>query len=327
MGRDSLVSIPALDHAPMDAAEQTPERGVVATRRSRLFWRVLALVGTLAIYSVYRTFRVGAGRDAFERGVPVEPFRHALTVMKVEHALWLDIEQGLQNIFVQHGLVIRLANAYYSWGHQAMTLAVVAAVLLKAPWRDAKRWVGGLLLQLPIGLALFRLYPLMPPRLLDAGAPWGGRILQIHRGLRPTGIVDTLATVQGPWTPDPVQLTAFTNQYAAMPSLHCAFSLWVGIVWWQWAKGHRWRMVGPIHSAFMFFCVVVTGNHFVLDAVVGWFIAIGCLWFTGRLVGHRRHRRLFAYGSGEPSDDDLVELPDAPHRTSNLIPSIAADSQ
>ena len=273
----------------------------------RLYLRALAVVATIAIYAIYRQFRVGAGREVFDRGLPVEPFRHALTVLKVEHALWLDVERGLQDIFISHDWLIRFFNGYYSWSHQVMTLGLVIAVLMRAPWRDASRWVGALLLQLPIGLVLFRMYPLMPPRLLDAGAPWGGRILQTHRGLRPTGIVDTLAQVQGPWTPPSMSLNSFTNQYAAMPSLHCAFSLWVGIVWWQWAKGKPWRWVGPLHAAVLFFSTVVTGNHFILDAVGGWFIAVALLAITGRFAWLRGFFATLRTSAEAAAGDDARE--------------------
>jgi uncharacterized membrane protein len=273
-----------------------------AARPVSLVRRVGALALVLGIYTFYRRLRVGAGRDVFSRGLPVQPFRHALTVLKVEHALWIDIEQGLQNVFLSHGLIIRFANAYYSWAHQIVTLALVSAVLLKAPWGQAKRWVGALLLQLPVALAMFRLYPLMPPRLLDAGAPWGGRILETHRQIRPTGIVDTLVTYRGPWSPQPVALNAFTNQFAAMPSLHCGFALWVGVVWWRWAKGRRYRIVGPLHAAFICFCVVVTGNHYVLDAIVAWAIALLALGLTNRFAGVRGLARRY----GEQIDSNRI---------------------
>lgn len=273
-----------------------------AARRVSLPRRFGALLVVLAIYSLYRRLRVGAGRGVFSRGLPVEPFRHALTVLKVEHALWIDIESGLQDIFLSHGLIIRFANAYYSWAHQIITLGLVAALLLMAPWGRACRWVSALLLQLPIGLLLFGLYPLMPPRLLDASAPWGGRILQTHREIRPTGIVDTLVKYRGPWSPQPVALDAFTNQFAAMPSLHCGFALWVGVVWWQWAKGKSWRFVGPLHTVVIFFCVVVTGNHYVLDAVIGWAVALTMLGITGRFSGVRRVLRSY----GEQGDNSLM---------------------
>ncbi|MCU1391956.1 MAG: hypothetical protein JWM34_384 [Ilumatobacteraceae bacterium] len=312
-------------HHPGRRADDRPR-----DRRVPIVVRIGALLVVLGIYSAYRQLRVGAGDDVFSRGLPVEPFRHALTVLKVEHALGLDFEHGLQHAFLGYGIVIRFANAYYSWAHQAMTFALVALVLIKAPWRQAWRWVGALLLQLPVALVLFRLYPLMPPRLLDAGAPWGGRILAQHREIRPTGMVDTLVKFHGPWSPGSVALDAFTNQFAAMPSLHCGFALWVGVVWWRWAKGKPWRFVGPLHAALIFFCVVVTGNHYVLDAIAGWSIALLMLGATNRFAGIRGwlrsvgHALRDGYGAG-----DVVVDADADdvHGDRSRIPSTSANSQ
>lgn len=304
----------------------SPEPGGRAARpRRRIVLRLVALVAVIGVYSFYRQLRVGAGLDVFSRGLPVEPYRHALSILNVEHALGLDFERGLQQVFIGYTAVIQFANAYYSWAHQAMTLGVVAVVLLKAPWRQATRWVGALLLQLPIGLALFRLYPLMPPRLLDAGAPWGGRILSMHRELRPTGIVDTLVKVRGPWSPQPVALDAFTNQFAAMPSLHCGFAMWAGVVWWQWARGKPWRFVGPLHTAVIFFCVVVTGNHYVLDAVVGWAIALIMLGLTGRFAGIRRWVRSLAGAQTGAASGDVYDV--GVQGDSSRMPSTMSTSQ
>jgi membrane-associated phospholipid phosphatase len=221
-------------------------------------------------------------------------------VLKVEHMTWLDFELSWQRFATHHWLIIRASNLYYAYAHQIVTLALVAVVLIKAPWGDAKRWVGGLLLQLPVVLLCFAVYPLMPPRLLDTGAPWGGRILETHRRMRPTGFVDTLVKMPGPWTPPSEGVGGFTNQFAAMPSLHCAFAIWVGVVCWQWGKGKSWRVIGFVHTAVTFWCVIVTGNHFVLDAIAGWTIAFGTLALAGRLSAGRRSRieqSQFAQGS------------------------------
>ncbi len=245
--------------------------------------RLVAVVGVIVLYSVYRELRVGAGGDVFERGLPIGPFRHALTIIKIERWLWLDVELGWQRLALDHGLLIRLADAYYAWVHQVLTFGLAIGVLLWAPWARARYWIGAALVQLPMALVVFALYPLMPPRLLDAGAPWGGRALELHRQLRASGFVDALAKVSGPWSPAKVGVGSFTNQFAAMPSLHCGFSLWVAVVWWQWAQGRSWRFVGPLHAIVMFWCVVVTGNHFVLDAVAGWAVAIVALLAMRRL--------------------------------------------
>ncbi len=85
----------------------------------------------------------------------------------------------MQDLFIGYELFIRFANAYYSWSHQVMTLGLVVAIVLFAPWRNATRWASALLAQLPVAVMIYRFYPLMPPRLLDAEPPWGGRVLQI----------------------------------------------------------------------------------------------------------------------------------------------------
>jgi hypothetical protein len=69
--------------------------------------------------------------------------------------------------------------------------------------------------------------------------------------------------------PDYGTLTALTNQYAAMPSLHFGWSLWCGLViaivapkWWM-------KALGLLHPFFTVSAIVATGNHWVLDAVGG----------------------------------------------------------
>ena len=63
------------------------------------------------------------------------------------------------------------------------------------------------------------------------------------------------------------------NPYAAMPSLHAADSLIVGVIlviacrhWWAKALWALW-------PAWVWFCVVATANHFWLDVLAG--IAVG----------------------------------------------------
>jgi hypothetical protein len=72
-----------------------------------------------------------------------------------------------------------------------------------------------------------------------------------------------------------------TNEYAAMPSMHCGWALWCGIQMWQ-LGGRWWRTAGVAYPATMAVIVVATGNHFVLDVVagglavaVGYAVAIG----------------------------------------------------
>ena len=93
-----------------------------------------------------------------------------------------------------------------------------------------------------LGLFGYVFMPTAPPRLLGLG------FVNAHR--------DGLVTLAA-------------NPYAAMPSLHAADSLIVGIVlvvgrkhWWAKAFWVVW-------PAWVWFVVMATGNHFWLDCIAG----------------------------------------------------------
>jgi hypothetical protein len=79
----------------------------------------------------------------------------------------------------------------------------------------------------------------------------------------------------------------FTNQYAAVPSLHVGWDLLAGIAIVTTAR-RRWvRVLGGLLPVLMVLAVVVTANHFVLDAVAGAVLAVASL----AVVRHRTRRR------------------------------------
>ena len=115
----------------------------------------------------------------------------------------------------------------------------------------------------------FSLFPLMPPRLLDAGGLYGGARLEAEQGIEPFGFVDTLEANGGPWSFDSGAMQKVSNQYAAMPSLHIAWSTWCALVMWQLTR-RRWaRALIVAYPLMTLFGIVVTANHFFLDAVGG----------------------------------------------------------
>lgn len=89
-------------------------------------------------------------------------------------------------------------------------------------------------------------------------------------------------------------LQSFGNSYAAMPSLHAADALIVG--WFLvvnsrtlWAKA-----LWALWPLWVWFCVVATANHYLLDVFAGIFVAVLALVATGWLV--RLFERLRAVG-------------------------------
>jgi membrane-associated phospholipid phosphatase len=84
-----------------------------------------------------------------------------------------------------------------------------------------------------------------------------------------------------------LQPPAFTNQYAAVPSLHVGWDLLAGIAIATTAR-RRWvRALGAVLPVLMVLAVIVTANHYVLDAVAGALLAVASL----AAVRHRARRR------------------------------------
>ncbi|KAH8773065.1 PAP2 superfamily-domain-containing protein [Hyaloscypha finlandica] len=90
------------------------------------------------------------------------------------------------------------------------------------------------------------------------------------------GFVDVLHPIDegGPnfWASNPFQLTL-----AAMPSLHFGTSLLIGLSLVFCGKHLLVRIISPLYPVAMFFAVLGTANHWVLDCVVG-VLVVGVGW-------------------------------------------------
>ena len=72
-----------------------------------------------------------------------------------------------------------------------------------------------------------------------------------------------------------VQLAA--NPYAAMPSLHACDALIVGLVLFGVVRNRAGRVLWLLWPVWVWFCVMATANHFLLDVVAGVFVALVAL--------------------------------------------------
>ncbi len=83
------------------------------------------------------------------------------------------------------------------------------------------------------------------------------------------GFIDTVHGPQDLAHPQYGAMTAISNQYAAMPSLHFGWSLWCGIVIITLAPKGWQKLLGALHPLITVCAIVATANHWVLDAVGG----------------------------------------------------------
>jgi hypothetical protein len=102
-----------------------------------------------------------------------------------------------------------------------------------------------------IALIGYFVYPVAPPRFFPE---WGFN--------------DSVSEFTGIAQND-VKVNALFNPYAAVPSMHCANAIMLGLTLAQLVKSRPIRLFWAAYPAIMFWVVVSTGNHWVLDAVLG----------------------------------------------------------
>jgi membrane-associated phospholipid phosphatase len=81
-----------------------------------------------------------------------------------------------------------------------------------------------------------------------------------------------------------------SNPYAAMPSLHAADALIVGIVLASVARHWPVKVLWLLWPLWVWFAVMATGNHFWLDVFAG--VVLGSIALA--IIYHRQVRSFFA---------------------------------
>ena len=212
----------------------------------------------LTFYGVYTLVRNQFGSE-LGQAAKQSAIDNAYSVIALERSMHLFGEKGIQDLFIDWGWFIRFWNIFYGSCHFAMTIGVMVLLYVRSPARYGKQRT---ILACTTALALvgFTLYPLMPPRLLNDCGPFGACDLNYS-------FADTLTDPGGFWSFGSSAMAEVSNQYAAMPSLHVAWAMWctlaaVPILRRRWS---RWSLLA--YPWLTLFAVVVTANHYWIDAV------------------------------------------------------------
>src|ERR671910_1133439 len=194
-----------------------------------------------------------------------QAFANANRIVHAEEVLGLAWEQSLQRAFLALPDVVAALNLFYFVGHFLFT--GIFFVWLYRRSRDGFRsFRDGFLAATAIAVVIHWLYPTAPPRLAGVG------------------LEDTLLLFSGIDIGSPTS-SALSNPVAAVPSLHAAYALGVGVGLVRFARSQLVRLGGLVYPPLVVLTIVVTGNHFVLDALAG--IAVLALGF---LVAARLRR-------------------------------------
>ena len=243
----------------------------------QLVGEMLIVIPAYFLYFLVRGFVQGREAEAIERAVKIIDFQKGLNIF------W---EPALQSYMLRFDWLVTLANWVYIWGHWPV-IVFVALWLFLLHRENYAVYRNAFLISGAIGLAIFAFFPVAPPRLVDG-----------------IGMIDTIAENSGAYRM--LQPPAFVNQYAAMPSLHFGWNLLVGIAIARHGTGLLMKSLGLFSPLLMLASIVLTANHFIIDAFAG-----GALAVLGLLIAYLIHQR----GKGEeiesPSQGQQISAPAA----------------
>ena len=224
-------------------------------------FQVVIWFGFLAAYQLARGLADRNPKLAFENG---------LTVIHIERHASALFELTVQRVIDSSG-VLRLAA---SWTYWSSEFVIVGIGLLWVYLRRNEAFIrfrNTILLANLIGLVGYVAMPTAPPRMFP-GAHFS----------------DTLQDF-GSLNHGSSLITFISNPYAAMPSLHAADALIVGITLAALCRRRIVKAFWLIYPAWVWVAVIGTGNHFWLDVVAGILVAL-----LAAGISYRRYLRPIA---------------------------------
>ncbi len=203
----------------------------------------------IGFYVAYQVVRGAADRSV------AHAFQNGEWVLHTERHLGTLFEPAVQRVVDTSSILVTLTSYTY-WLSQ---FAVVGATLLWVYFRHQERFAAfrnWLIVANLVGLVGYVAMPTAPPRMFPE---WG--------------FVDTLSQYSS-INHDSGLIAFAANPYAAMPSLHAMDALIVGIVMFGVARSTLAKALWLLWPIWVGFAVISTGNHYWLDVVAGFVLAI-----------------------------------------------------
>jgi membrane-associated phospholipid phosphatase len=213
----------------------------------------------LGFYVSYQAVRSLADRD------PAKAFVNGFRVIGLEQRITPHLfEQTAQRIADSSHMLLTAA-AWTYWNSEFTVIGLTLLWVYLRRHEQFARFRNTILLANMIGLVGYATVPTAPPWMFPS-----------------FGFVDGVNHSHG-------LLGAIANPYAAMPSLHAADALVVGV--YLFASSRRWwsKALWAVWPAWVWFCVLATANHFWLDVLAGIVVGVVSLvivsktsWLSGR---------------------------------------------
>ncbi|HWB70203.1 MAG TPA: phosphatase PAP2 family protein [Solirubrobacterales bacterium] len=218
------------------------------------------LVGVDLAYELVRGIADSQRSDAIAHGQQVIDF---------ERSTHTFFEPSLQAFFLPAHWLIDVANQIYLNAQFSIALAFLVWLYL---FRNESYYFVRNMFVVAMGLALigYTFYPTAPPRMFPE-----------H------GFVDTIVDFSNV-NHDSALAKIFINPYAAVPSMHCAFALMIGGTGVMVCRSRFARAFWAAWPLIVSWVTIVTANHYWVDAVLGWGVAVTSAFVAARLLARAR---------------------------------------
>lgn len=204
------------------------------------------------------------GRGLFSQHGTAQGIRNAHDIIAFEAAHGLWVEPAWQ-VFFEHGHQIltvglswaewsKIFNSVYVFGHVGVTLGVAIWVYVyRRHYFGFFRNV--IILANVFALFIYESFPVAPPRLVG----------MVTFDNHPFLFQDTMYGILHAGSNVVGTSTAY-NEFSAMPSVHMVWAIVAGGAVIFLARPLIFRLLGLLYPCLMLVAVVVSANHFVLDA-------------------------------------------------------------
>jgi membrane-associated phospholipid phosphatase len=230
----------------------------------------IALVGLG--YLVYSQVRGLAGDRVSDA------FANARHLIDIEQGLGIYAELTMQRWILPHASLVDLFNIIYFYSFFPLIIPSAIWLFWKHP-RVYSLARTAFLASGAIGACFFLTLPTAPPRLLDVGF-----IDTLNQSLTPT-----YSDIPG------------VNHYAALPSMHVGWTFLLAVALMLAYPRSQWRWAAFAIPLAMCVSTIVTGNHWVLDCVLGLIVAL-----AGLTAAFKIQRYMEKRASAEPSTQALL---------------------
>jgi hypothetical protein len=226
-----------------------------------LLWQLALMM------AAYYAYRITRGWIDDPQGAAVA-FQNARSLIHIEQSLGIFVEPSVQAWADTKPAIVDFASWTYLNAQTSMTLGALAFLYL---FHNRSFYFVRNMFVVAFAIALvgYAVLPTAPPRFFPE---WG--------------FYDTVSDFVGV-DHDSVAVNSLFNPYAAVPSMHIAFSLMIGIPLARLCHHRAARVAWAAYPLLILFVIVATGNHFFSDAILGAVTAgIGAL--VADRMGHLR---------------------------------------